>query len=133
MGYREAIKAAGVTVKAFESFGSWQGDWLAYIGEGRFIHGAFGSCSVCDAFQAEFGYHQVPVVGERDWDTDAVYTQEDVDAYNRRLAAFGARYVHANNLTLEEIEKEYGPRWEDDDSHEEIVKWARERVKEDSK
>jgi hypothetical protein len=59
MGYQEAMEAAGAEVHAFEYFGSYQGDYLAkvaYEGKTFFVHGSYGSCSGCDAFQAEFGY-----------------------------------------------------------------------------
>ena len=59
MSYQEALEAAGATVHAFEFFGSYQGDWWAkvtYNGETGWVHGSYGSCSGCDAFEAEFGF-----------------------------------------------------------------------------
>lgn len=59
MGYREAIEAAGATVHVFQEFGSYQGTWLAkvtYKETKGWIEGAYGSCSGCDSFQAEFNY-----------------------------------------------------------------------------
>ena len=50
MSYQEALQASGVDVHAFESFGSYQGTWLAhvtYAGETGLIEGSFGSCSPC--------------------------------------------------------------------------------------
>ena len=58
MSYEEAMKSAGANILAFKEFGSYQGDWFAlveYQGKRGFIHGSYGSCSGCDAFEAEFG------------------------------------------------------------------------------
>ena len=58
-GYCEAMEAAGAEVLAYEEFGSYQGDWWAKVGyQGReyWVHGTFGSCSGCDAFQSEFEF-----------------------------------------------------------------------------
>lgn len=79
MGYTEALKAAGAKVLSFESFGSYQGDWYAkvvYQGEVLLVAGAFGSCSHCDAFEAEFGYDY-----------------EESENYQSRLARFGEGYL----------------------------------------
>jgi hypothetical protein len=57
--YKEAMEHAGATIHYFESFGSYQGDWWAratYQGKTGWIHGSYGSCSGCDAFQAEFDF-----------------------------------------------------------------------------
>ena len=55
-GYPAALQAAGFHVIDFQDFGSYQGDWLAFVqykGQYGFIRGAYGSCSGCDAFEAE--------------------------------------------------------------------------------
>jgi len=57
MGYEKCLELAGAKVYEFDNFGSYQGDWWAkvsYNGKTGWIHGYFGSCSGCDAFQAEF-------------------------------------------------------------------------------
>lgn len=60
-GYEKAMTAAGVTVAAYEQFGSYQGAWWAKVifpnGERYFVTGSYGSCSGCDAFEAEFGWN----------------------------------------------------------------------------
>jgi hypothetical protein len=59
--YQKALEAAGAEVHAYESFGSYQGDWWALVtvdGERGWVHGYYGSCSGCDAFEAEFGYDE---------------------------------------------------------------------------
>lgn len=88
MGYKEALVAAGATVTDFASFGSWQGDWFAVCevaGERRLVHGWFGSCTGCDAFEAEFGL-----------------SDEETAGFAAKLAAFGKRYLdnHENPLEL---------------------------------
>lgn len=81
-GYQSALEAAGMVVHAFESFGCYQGEWMAKVttqdGMQGYVHDWFGSCTVCDSFQAEFEYR---------WDED-----EDSEDYQRRLAEFGRRY-----------------------------------------
>jgi len=79
MSYETALKAAGAEVHCFESFGSYQGDWWAkvtYNGVTGWINGSYGSCSGCDAFEAEFG-----------WNDD------EKSDYQERLAKFGAEYL----------------------------------------
>ena len=56
MGYRMTMEKAGATVHRFKEYGSYQGDWLAEVtfdGRNGFVRGSYGSCSGCDAFQAE--------------------------------------------------------------------------------
>lgn len=57
--YHWCLEQAGATVHAFQSFGSYQGDWFAkvtYEGKTGWIHDYYGSCSGCDSFEAETGY-----------------------------------------------------------------------------
>lgn len=57
MSYREALEAAGAEIHEFQEFGSYQGDWWAKVkfkGKTGWVKGSYGSCSGCDAFQAEF-------------------------------------------------------------------------------
>jgi hypothetical protein len=59
MGYKECLELAGATVIDHKEFGSYQGDWIAYVeykGERGFIKDYYGSCSQCDAYEAEFGF-----------------------------------------------------------------------------
>lgn len=89
MSYPKSLEAAGAKVLVYEEFGDWQGTWLAlveYKGEKGWIKDYFGSCSVCDAFLAEF-----------DWGDDK---EED---YQKRLKEFGLRYLDAGLRSNEEI------------------------------
>lgn len=57
MSYQSALESAGAVVHAYEEFGSYQGDWYAKVthnGVTGWVSGSFGSCSGCDAWEAEF-------------------------------------------------------------------------------
>lgn len=87
--YEGALAAAGAIVHAFEHFGAYQGEWWAkvtYGGETGWVNGYYGSCSGCDALEAEFGY--------------------DFDKVDReRFAEFGRSYLEDMVLSQEEAEK----------------------------
>lgn len=86
MSYRSALVAAGATVLNYEAFGSYQGTWLAFVeynGEKGIVEGSYGSCSGCDAFEAEFGWSLY----------DEENTPEQKEALSQRLAEFGKRYL----------------------------------------
>ena len=89
MSYQRALEAAGARIIAFEEFGSYQGTWVArveYGGETGWVIGSYGSCSGCDAFEAEFGW-----------------SDPDED----ELAAFGKTYLDGL-LNQEQAEKHAG-------------------------
>lgn len=79
-GYEAALTATGVKVLGYKTFGSYQGDWWAEVqfpnGEVYFVNGSYGSCSGCDAFEAEFGW-----------------SDEDKPNYLHRLKDFGREYL----------------------------------------
>lgn len=113
MGYHEAMEAAGAQVLAFESFGSYQGDWFAkVVFEGRtfWVHGCFGSCSGCDAFQAEFDYDEGKTCSEHryeDGTPEQLACEECKQAapkYQQKLAEFGRSYLN-HDMTQDEAEK----------------------------
>ena len=113
MSYRDALKAAGANVLAFESFGDWQGSWVAlveYRGERGWVQGSFGSCDHCDAFQAEFGW---------DWIDD------EPDNYQQRLASFGKSYLGGLQTTAQVLaEHQANVNW--DEEADQIIFWVRE-------
>ena len=93
MGYSSALVAAGAEVVDFDTFGDYQGTWIAevkYNGQHGFVVGFYGSCSGCDAFEAEFDY---------------AYAEED-NSYQERLKAFGESYLR-HILTLEDVKHDY--------------------------
>lgn len=112
MSYQETLKLAGAEVLVFNNFGSYQGDWWAkvnYQGETGWIHGSFGSCSGCDAFEAEFwsenhyedeenykGYHDY---------CDLKEGCSKCDELKVKLIEFGKGYLDGGLYTQEQAEK----------------------------
>lgn len=125
MGYKEALEAAGAVVHRFESFGSYEGDWWAlvtYQGRTAWVHGNFGSCSYCDAFEGEFHYDAkgcaVHVYGPADPTCeDCAAKQKD---YAERIAKFGSEYLDSM-LTQEEAIAEASHYIEWDHDAKEVV------------
>ena len=125
--YGLLLERAGATVLAFKAFGSYQGDWFAkveWMRPGDFtpqvlwVTGAFGSCSHCDAFEAEFGYGCD--CEDRDYRTDecADVTKAPCVARREAMAKAGLNYLN-NAMTPAEVLAEWtrkveGPReeWE---------------------
>ena len=109
MGYQESLEAAGATVHAFNEFGSYQGDWFAFVtynGETGWINGSYGSCSGCDAFQGEFNYSEDDEGCEDhryDKQDDCEACTEHCKSYLARLAEFGKDYLDTL-MTQEQIE-----------------------------
>lgn len=110
-GYESALAAAGVTVLAYEQFGSYQGDWWAHIEfpnkERYFVTGSYGSCSGCDAFEAEFG-----------WKT----SEEDPD-YLHKLRDFGRDYL-LDCMTFEQAVSKAGENSAWDTDADAMVEWV---------
>jgi hypothetical protein len=112
MSYRNALEAAGAEVLAFEEFGSYQGDWFAKVrvnGVERWIHDYFGSCSGCDAFEADLGGTNTHYHGNGEYVSAYNLTgqRDDCDqcaALHAALAEFGARYLD-DVLTQEQAEE----------------------------
>jgi hypothetical protein len=95
--YQEALECAGANVLAFKEFGSYQGDWWARVvidGRGGWINGSYGSCTVCDALQAEFGWGE-DGCEDHPYDPEAACPACDdaKAAYQKRLADFGRTYL----------------------------------------
>lgn len=109
MSYRTALESAGAKVLAFDTFGSYQGDWAAlveYKGERGWVQGAFGSCSHCDAFDAEFGDPSL-----------------DGDEYDARLKSFGESYL-GGLLSTEKVHKHFEDYAEYDIESEIAAEWV---------
>jgi len=110
MSYESALEAAGAIVHDFASFGSYQGEWWAkvtYNGETGWISGSYGSCSGCDAFEAEFGYYD-----------------DERDDYQARLADFGKAYL-GGLCTQEQAEKYASANIDWDQDAEEMLSWIK--------
>lgn len=138
MSYRLSLEANGVTVKVFEEFGSYQGTWIAILEDGRFVEGSYGSCSGCDAFQAEFGWEESMVIkqengkyyeGNRNWDEDSIVSEERANELNKqyeeKLRQFGECYLKSSE-TKEEIVARYKRKCDDEycwGDDKEILEW----------
>ena len=137
MSYEQALEAAGAKVLASERFGSYQGDWFAlveYEGRRGYVHGAYGSCSGCDDFEAEFDVDNEKCQKhryDRDSPTCAACDAAKVE-YQRRLVEFGRDYLD-QLLTQAEAEALASKNlaW-DADAHE-MLKWLKSQNAEHSK
>lgn len=139
MGYGKALEAAGARLLSMEHFGSYQGDWIAYVeGDGGarlFVTGSYGSCSGCDAFQAEISavdghfhgedyvYHGSPGFDAAGCDSCAEYDQ--------KLVEFGAHYLRAAQTPEElvaKFERELaGDCWDREETQEQLD-WVRAQI-----
>jgi len=134
--YETALIAAGANVKAMKSFGSYQGEWWALVEyEGRvgWINGSYGSCSGCDAFQANFNYdydeghtHAEPGGYYFDAVDRPVPGCPVCDLTQAKLAEFGKRYVDPDYiLDQEEAIKSASKYIEWDMDAQEMVDWIK--------
>lgn len=130
MGYKQALEAAGATVIAFQYFNAWQGDWYAKVefnGKVGYAHGGFGSCSRCDAFEAEIG--DLPDSCEQHSQYDLVEEQKDCIACRgiqattqAKVVEFGLGYLN-DILTQEEAEAQAAQDLEWDLDAAEMLRW----------
>lgn len=136
MGYQSALEAAGVIIKEFKEFGSYQGTWIAITSDNQVIEGSYGSCSGCDSFQSEFDYYDEPMIHEGKyyksgnyWDSEEECSKEEyeqaIQESKNKLARFGEFYVRTSE-SLDSIIDRYKKKiddewaWEDD---KEIYEW----------
>ena len=129
MSYEKALEAAGATIHAFESFGSYQGDWWALVTAGGvtgWVSGSFGSCSGCDAFEAEFGYAD-DKCSEHEYSKDCP-TCEPCKAkaveFQSRLASFGGGYLDSL-MSQDEAEKRAAQSLEWDGDAQQMLDWVK--------
>lgn len=123
-GYATAFRAVpGVTLEWLAEFGSYQGRMVAKIvkdGQTRYIVDYYGSCTGCDAFQAEFEYiedNKTPeklasfgepyVTGAKTLDEalaelvgSEYKSDEDVEAANRILKDYGKQFSVLQNAVV---------------------------------
>ena len=113
-GYEGALQAAGCEVLDFKEFRSYQGEWLACVKTNEIIgvaEGWYGSCSDCDAFEAEFG-----------WDG------KETPDYEQRLKSFGEGYLPAlpfEHYIVRFEKRVKGREWDDEalEMLKTIVEW----------
>jgi glutaredoxin len=131
-GYQSALEAAGATVLAFKEFGSYQGEWWAKVRhkrKTRWVCGSYGSCSGCDAFEAEFGYNEDRCEEHRyDWEDEKSPACDACKAAKasatEKLAKFGAVYLE-DTKTQSEAEKEALRNLDWDSDAQPMVDWLR--------
>lgn len=116
MGYTYALETAGAIVHQDWTFGSYQGEWMAHVtlpdGRTGVIMGYYGSCSGCDAFEAEFGYDMHR--SERHPDDEHRFDCDQCLDYQRRLYEFGQEYF-TGLMTIDEAAEAVLQRtWGDD-------------------
>ena len=102
---------------------------MALLEDGRIITGSYGSCSGCDAFEAEFGY-------SADGCTDHEYSPEEgctacqakADEYQTKLVEFGKSYLNSF-ATYEEVLTEYTNRRDSEnyfpEEDQEVLDWLK--------
>ena len=106
MSYQQALQAAGADVQAFEHFGSYQGEWIAKIGEDQYLMGYYGSCSGCDAFEAEFEFSD--------------YEEAE---YDRKLAEFGHTYLDGQPYSKLDLLARFKEQGEWDSDAQAVINW----------
>ena len=131
MSYESALVAAGATVHVMKEFGSYQGDWWAKVtfnGETWWVHGWYGSCSGCDAFQAEFDYGSDRCEEHRyDDHPDCPDCKAAAATYQERLAQFGRGYLD-DLYTQDEAIKVASENLEWDSDAQEMVDFIKENA-----
>lgn len=137
--YESTLEAAGAEVLSFKEFGSYQGEWLAKVNfnnEIGWVRGYYGSCSGCDALQAEFNYTDEPEFYQgkwykngNTWDDEYVITEEEAQRekqlFQDRLCNFGKSYLDAL-YSQDMIEKLVSENIEWDSSAEDMLKFVKE-------
>jgi hypothetical protein len=101
------MEVAGAVLLAHNEFGTYNGAWWArvnWIGKIGWVHGSYGSCPICDAFEAEFdtSYHDI---GN---DTHSVYNLfagcRECKDVQFRMVWFGCKYLD-DILSQEDAER----------------------------
>ena len=130
MEYEDALVAAGARIHDFRSFGSYQGDWIAKItheGVTGYVRGSFGSCTGCDAFEAEFGYTDREYCAKDHWEHTPTCADcvEAKIKYEAKLKLFGQSYLDVK-YTHEELVYEFADQMSWDYEAREVIDWLAE-------
>jgi len=134
MGYRESLLKAGAQVLDYQEFGSYQGDWIAFVnfnGKKGFVQSYFGSCSGCDAFQSEFNYNEDKCEEHR-WDDDVIECDEckaKKMSYEEKIKNFGLSFLE-NILNYQEVYASVSENLEWDGNAKEMVDWVESKKSE---
>jgi len=116
-----ALEATAAIVLYYEAFGSYQGDWVAFIhydGQLGVVVGSYGSCSGCDAFEAEFGGGH-GVANDEEYEYHAWNQNkpgcEECEKEAQKLVDFGKSYCEFALVTLEEVDQKMGRASDDEE------------------
>lgn len=101
MSYKKALEAAGATILEFKEFGDYQGSWFAFVdykSERGWVMGSYGSCTECDAYEAEFGDSEWQGCLEHYYHVDdcefcVQQAAEHQEEFQKRLVSFGESYL----------------------------------------
>jgi hypothetical protein len=80
-GYEIVAEARGLTVIKYESFGSYQGEWIMLARNKKKFYifkDSFGSCSYCDHYQSTFD----------DYGSEPIYPWEKVEKFINEFKPF---------------------------------------------
>ena len=144
MGYAHALRTAGAEVVDFKEIGSYQGTWGAVVdfqGQRSLVTGYYGSCSVCDAYQANFGWSSDEPYYDNE--SDKYYTdrwmeieitkekaEEISQKHRQELIDFAMSYLR-NPMTKEDVKKRIKyydtndtGEWSFDSEERELYDWA---------
>lgn len=128
--YRMALVAAGAEIIAYKEVGSYQGDWCAicdYKGKRIAVMGCYGSCSGCDAFQADFSYIELKYDNGKylvDWsEVTKEEFEEKEPEYRRRLSEFAQSYL-STPFEKSDIDREISICAEWDADRKILLEWA---------
>jgi hypothetical protein len=96
MSYQLTLEKAGAEILGFHEIGSYQGTWGAvviYKGEKSLVTGSYGSCTYCDAFQSEFGYHSEPYMKDGKY-FNGYYDEISKEDYEERMRDLEQKYIY---------------------------------------
>jgi hypothetical protein len=144
MGYAHALRTAGAEVVDFKEIGSYQGTWGAVVdfqGQRSLVTGYYGSCSVCDAYQAQFGWssdepyynNETDKYYRNQWSDEEITKEENdsiIQKSRQELIDFGMSYLRYP-MTKEDVEKRIQyydtndtGEWSFDSEERELYDWA---------
>jgi len=113
MSYKEALEAAGAEVHRYKYFGDYTGTILAEVtfeGLHGYVAMAYGSCEVCDPWEAFISRF------DENWDHEPTREQ---------LAEFGSRYLDSIE-NRDELTARYKEQADWDTEADDVLKWLKE-------
>lgn len=136
--YDGVLEFSGAEILSWARFGSYQGDWCAKVkfkDEEFWLHGYFGSCSVCDSLQAEIewfpnSYEDYKFWYNSNWheDPDLSDVHEDLfvkqaEEHIQSVKDFGLRLLNNCREEWESLYKQAKEQSEWDSEGDDMVKF----------